>query len=205
MATTTTSSVSNLVQTAYDTYVRASLRSRPVMRQIADVTPVALTNPGSTIKLSVYADLAAATTALDESTDITPVALSNPSQVTITVNEYGNGVEKTEKASLVTFSDIDMMIADAIAYNAADTIDQLVAAALVAGSNVKYGGSATSTATITASAVMSTALLRKAQTQLQENNAQARMADLYTVFMHPRQAFDLRAETGAGGFVDIHK
>ena len=205
MATTQISGVGNLVVNAYDTYVRAALRSLPVMRSVADVRPVALTNPGTTLKFAVYANLAAATTALTETSDVTPVALANPSQVSVTVTEYGNAVEQTEKVNLATFSSIDTMIGDAIAYNAADTLDQLVATALTSGSVVKYGGSRTSTATLTATDVLSTTMLRKAQTTLLESNAQPRVGDLYTLFIHPRQAFDLRAETGSGGFVDIHK
>jgi N4-gp56 family major capsid protein len=205
MATTQISGVGNLVVNAYDTYVRAALRSLPVMRSVADVRPVALTNPGTTLKFAVYANLAAATTALTETSDVTPLALSNPSQVSVTVTEYGNAVEQTEKVNMATFSSIDTMIGDALAYNAADTLDQLVATALTSGSVVKYGGSRTSTATLTATDVLSTTMLRKAQTTLLESNAQPRVGDLYTLFIHPRQAFDLRAETGAGGFVDIHK
>jgi len=205
MATTQISGVGNLVVNAYDTYVRAALRSLPVMRSVADVRPVALTNPGTTLKFAVYANLAAATTALTETSDVTPLALANPSQVTVTVTEYGNAVEQTEKVNMASFSSIDTMIGDAIAYNAADTLDQLVATALTSGSVVKYGGSRTSTATLTATDVLSTTMLRKAQTTLLEANAQPRVGDLYTLFIHPRQAFDLRAETGSGGFVDIHK
>lgn len=205
MATTQISGVGNLVVNAYDTYVRAALRSLPVMRSVADVRPVALTNPGTTLKFAVYSNLAAATTALTETSDVTPLALANPSQVTVTVTEYGNAVEQTEKVNMATFSSIDTMIGDAIAYNAADTLDQLVATALTSGSVVKYGGSRTSTATLTATDVLSTTMLRKAQTTLLESNAQPRVGDLYTLFIHPRQAFDLRAETGSGGFVDIHK
>jgi N4-gp56 family major capsid protein len=205
MATTQISGVGNLVVNAYDTYVRAALRSLPVMRSVADLRPVALTNPGTTLKFAVYANLAAATTALTETSDVTPLALANPSQVTVTVTEYGNAVEQTEKVNMASFSSIDTMIGDAIAYNAADTLDQLVATALTSGTVVKYGGSRTSTATLTATDVLSTTMLRKAQTTLLESNAQPRVGDLYTLFIHPRQAFDLRAETGSGGFVDIHK
>lgn len=205
MATTQISGLGNLVQTGYDTYVRAALRSLPVLRQIADIRPVAMTNPGTTLKFSVYSNLSAAKTPLTEASDVTPLALGNPSQVTATVTEYGNVVEQTEKVNLAAFADIDTMIGDALAYNAADTLDQLVADALVAGTNVYYGGARTSTATLTATDVLSTSMLRKAQTKLMEGNAQGRVGDLYTLFIHPRQAFDLRAETGAGGFVDIHK
>lgn len=205
MATTQISGLGNLVVNAYDTYVRAALRSLPVMRSVADLRPVSMTNPGTTLKFAVYDNLTAATTALTETSDVTPVALGNPTQVTVTVTEYGNAVEQTEKVNLAAFSDIDTMIGDAIAFNAADTLDKLVATALTGGTVVKYGGSRTSTGTLTASDVLSTTMLRKAQTALLEANAQPRVGDLYTLFIHPRQAFDLRAETGSGGFVDIHK
>ena len=205
MATTQISGLGNLVVNAYDTYVRAALRSLPVMRSVADLRPVSMTNPGTTLKFAVYDNLTAATTALTETSDVTPVALGNPTQVTVTVTEYGNAVEQTEKVNLAAFSDIDTMIGDAIAYNAADTLDKLLATALTGGTVVKYGGSRTSTGTLTASDVLSTTMLRKAQTALLEANAQPRIGDLYTLFIHPRQAFDLRAETGSGGFVDIHK
>jgi len=205
MATTQISGLGNLVVNAYDTYVRAALRSLPVMRSVADLRPVSMTNPGTTLKFAVYDNLTAATTALTETSDVTPVALGNPSQVTVTVTEYGNAVEQTEKVNLAAFSDIDTMIGDAIAYNAADTLDKLVATALTGGTVVKYGGTRTSTGTLTASDVLSTTMLRKAQTTLLEASAQPRIGDLYTLFIHPRQAFDLRAETGSGGFVDIHK
>jgi len=205
MATTQISGVGNLVVNAYDTYVRAALRSLPVMRSVADLRPVSLTNPGTTLKFALYANLSAATTALTETSDVTPVALANPSQISVTVTEYGNAVEQTEKVNMASFSSIDTMIGDAIAYNAADTLDQLVASALIGGTVVKYGGSRTTTATLTATDVLSTAMLRKAQTALLEANSQPRVGDLYTIFIHPRQAYDLRAETGSGGFVDIHK
>ncbi len=49
---TTTSSISNLVQAAYDQYVRMALRSIPVMRSLADVKPVQQAMPGSSVVFS---------------------------------------------------------------------------------------------------------------------------------------------------------
>ena len=56
--------ISNLVQTAYDQYVRMALRSIPVMRAIADVKPVQQAMPGSSVVFSIYSDLAQATSTL---------------------------------------------------------------------------------------------------------------------------------------------
>ena len=89
---TSSSTISNLVQTAYDQYVRMALRSIPVMRAIADVKPVQQAMPGSSVVFSIYSDLSAATSTLTETSDVSSVALGNPSQVTVTLNEYGSAV-----------------------------------------------------------------------------------------------------------------
>ena len=96
---TTTSSISNLVQAAYDQYVRMALRSIPVMRSLADVKPVQQAMPGSSVVFSIYSDLAQATSTLTETSDVSSIALGNPSQVTVTLNEYGSAVTTTKIAS----------------------------------------------------------------------------------------------------------
>ena len=63
---TTSSTISNLVQTAYYQYVRMALRSIPVMRSLADVKPVQQAMPGSSVVFSIYSDLAQATSTLTE-------------------------------------------------------------------------------------------------------------------------------------------
>jgi len=135
---TTTSSISNLVQAAYDQYVRMALRSIPVMRSLADVKPVQQAMPGSSVVFSIYSDLAQATSTLTESSDVSSIALGNPSQVTVTLNEYGSAVTTTKKLNLTSFNDVDSALADIIAYNAADSIDNVVGQVLSAGTNVIY-------------------------------------------------------------------
>ncbi len=120
---TGTSAISNLVQTAYDQYVRMALRSIPVMRSLADVKPVQQAMPGSSVVFSIYSDLAQATSTLTETTDVSSIALGNPNQVTVTLNEYGSAVTTTKKLNLTSFNDVDSALADIIAYNAADSID----------------------------------------------------------------------------------
>jgi N4-gp56 family major capsid protein len=197
---TGTSAISNLVQTAYDQYVRMALRSIPVMRAIADVKPVQQAMPGSSVVFSIYSDLAQATSTLTETSDVSSIALGNPNQVTVTLNEYGSAVTTTKKLSLTSFNDVDSALADIIAYNSADSIDSVVAGVLTGGSNVIYAGTATTTNTITSSMVMSVADIREAVVQLRTNKAVPRINDLYAAYLHPRQAADLRAESGTGGF-----
>jgi N4-gp56 family major capsid protein len=203
---TGTSAISNLVQTAYDQYVRMALRSIPVMRSLADVKPVQQAMPGSSVVFSIYSDLAQATSTLTETTDVSSIALGNPNQVTVTLNEYGSAVTTTKKLNLTSFNDVDSALADIIAYNSADSIDAVVAAVLTGGSNVIYAGNtATSTNTITSAATISTADIREAVTQLRTNKALPRIGELYAAYLHPRQSADLRAESGTGGFQELTK
>jgi N4-gp56 family major capsid protein len=202
---TGTSDISNLVKAAYDQYVRMALRSIPVMRALADVKPVQQAMPGSSVVFSIYSDLAAATSTLTETSDVSSIALGNPSQVTVTLNEYGSAVTTTKKLNLTSFNDVDAALADIIAYNAADSIDSVVAAVLTAGTNVIYGGNATTTNTIDSADTISVADIRNAVTELRTNKALPRLGELYAAYLHPRQAADLRAESGTGGFQDIVK
>ena len=202
---TGTSAISNLVQTAYDQYVRMALRSIPVMRALADVKPVQQAMPGSSVVFSIYSDLAQATSTLTESTDVSSIALGNPTQVPVTLQEYGSAVTTTKKLNLTSFNDVDSALADIIAYNAADSIDSVVASVLTSGSNAIYAGTATNTAGITATQLMTVSDIRQAVTELRTNKALPRIGELYAAYLHPRQTADLRAETGTGGFQELSK
>jgi N4-gp56 family major capsid protein len=182
-----------------------ALRSIPVMRALADVKPVQQAMPGSSVVFSIYSDLATATGTLTETSDVSSIALGNPSQVTVTLNEYGSAVTTTKKLNLTSFNDVDSALADIIAYNAADSIDTVVASVLTGGSNALYGGTATGTNDVTSSGTMTTALIRKAVVQLRTNKAVPRIGELYAAYLHPRQSADLRAESGTGGFQELSK
>ena len=207
---TSSSTISNLVQAAYDQYVRMALRSIPVMRSLADVKPVQQAMPGSSVVFSIYSDLAQATSTLTETSDVSSIALGNPSQVTVTLNEYGSAVTTTKKLNLTSFNDVDSALADIIAYNAADSIDNVVGQVLSAGTNAIYangpsGTAPTSSATVLPVDTMSVADIRNAVVSLRTNKALPRMGELYAAYLHPRQSADLRAETGTGGFQELTK
>ena len=207
---TTTSDISRLVQTAYDQYVRMALRSIPVMRSLADVKPVQQAMPGSSVVFSIYSDLAQATSTLTESADVSSIALGNPSQVTVTLAEYGSAVSTTKKLNLTSFNDVDAALADIIAYNAADSIDNVVGQVLCAGTQVVYSNGPSGTTPTSSAAVLpvdtiTTADIRNAVTTLRTNKALPRIGELYAAYLHPRQSADLRAESGTGGFQELTK
>ena len=193
-----------LVQKAYDRLLEFALRSEPLIRSVADKTPAQQSIPGSTVVLQKYVDLTAATGTLTETVDPDAVALSTPDQVTITLNEYGNSVLVTRALELFSLADVDPAISNVIAFNLADSIDKVAMETLRGGTNVIYGGSATSTATVAAASTLDSADIRKAVAKLRSNKAAYRKGSLYWVGIHPEVSHDLRAETGAAGWRDPH-
>jgi N4-gp56 family major capsid protein len=133
---TTQDGITNLVTTAYDKYVEFALRSQPLFRQAATKRPVDVSHAGASVRFQRYVDLAAATTALTENEDPDAVALANTTYVDVTLNEYGNSVLTTDKLVFESLSDVDPAIANIIAYNQVDTLDQLVRTVLIGGTNV---------------------------------------------------------------------
>ena len=202
---TTTSSVS-VDQVAFDRIAYFALRSELLFDQAADVQPTAQSMPGTGVTFTIFNDLAAATSTLNEVTDVTPAAMSD-SQVTVTLNEYGNAVITTAKLRGTAYLDVDAVAANVVGYNAGDSIDQIVRDVLAGGSNVVYagGGSTTPSSRVTVEAedIIEANDVRKVTAQLRKANA-ATFNGLYMGFIHPDVSYDLRKETGAASWRDPH-
>lgn len=207
--TSTASLGTSLVQAAYDRYVEFALRAVPLVRDVADKRPVQQAMPGSSVVFQLYTDLAKATSPLTETTDPDAVALGNTTSVSVTLNEYGNAALATRKLELFSLSDVDPAIANIIAFNMADSLDEVALTELRGGSNVIYSASAsgtvpTGTAYIGATNTIKSADVRKAVAKLRAGKAVPRNGELYWVGIHPEVSHDLRAETGAGGWREAH-
>ena len=191
-----------LVQKAYDRLLEFALRDEPLIRAVADKQPTSQTLPGSTVVLQRYVDLSLQTSALSEEVDRDSVSLGTPTTTTITLAEYGNSTVVTRALQLFSLADVDPAVANIIAVNLADSIDDIAMTTLRGGSNVIYSGStATSTATVAAAATMSGANIRKAVHKLRANKAKARKGSLYWAGMHPDVTFDLMADSSATGWL----
>jgi N4-gp56 family major capsid protein len=202
---TTTSSVS-VDQVAFDRIAYFALRSELLFDQAADVQPTAQSMPGTGVTFTIFNDLSAATSTLNEVTDVTPAAMSD-SQVTVTLNEYGNAVITTAKLRGTAYLDVDAVAANVVGYNAGDSIDQIVRDVLAGGSNVVYAGGGSTTpssrATVEAEDVIEANDVRKVTAQFRKANA-ATFNGLYMGFIHPDVSYDLRKETGAASWRDPH-
>ena len=194
-----------LVQKAYDRLIEFALRAQPLIRSVSDKTPAKQSIPGSSVVLQRYVDLTKQTTTLTEQTDPDAVALATPTYTTITLAEYGNAVLVTRALELFSLADVDPAIANIIAFNMADSIDDVAQTVLRAGDNVLYAGGRTSTATLTSSDTFTSALARKTTAKLRANKAIPRKGSLYWAGIHPEVSHDLRAETGVGSWRQPHE
>jgi N4-gp56 family major capsid protein len=202
MAGETTTSSLSVDQVAFDRLAYFALRSELLFDQAADVQPTQQAMPGTGVTFTIFSDIAAATATLNEVTDVTPTALSD-SQVTVTLNEYGNAVVTTAKLRGTAFLDVDSAAANIIGYNAGDSIDQVVREVLAGGTNVVYGtGGSTapsSRTTVQAEDIIDADDVRRVVAQLRAANVATFNGD-YLGFIHPDVSYDFRSATDAAAW-----
>lgn len=205
---TDTTQLSNAVQAAYDRYFEFALRAAPLFRQAATKRPEQQTAPGSSVTFDLYNDLTAATATLTEDSDVTAVGIPQTSTVSVTLNEYGNAAVATRKLRLLSLTNVDPAIANMIAYNAADSIDQVVQTVLRGGTNVVHKNSGTTTynsgttVLTTGTDLFTSNLARLSVAKLRTQKAVPQKGELYAAFIHPEVSHDLRAETGSAAWRD---
>lgn len=200
------STVGNLVVTAYDKLVEFNLRSEPMFRKFASKRPSDITNPGNTVVFQLYNDLDRVTTNLNETLDVDSVAMKNTGTVQVTVNEWGNVVNRTERAALETLSQIDPAIADMLSFNIADSLDYQVYRILT-GLATGRGGTGTANETVvngvdkTASgtSTLQAADIRRAVAKLRGAKVQPQDGAFYVGMLHPDVSYDLRTEAVGSG------
>jgi N4-gp56 family major capsid protein len=198
MAGETQTSSLSVDQIAFDRLAYFALRSELLFDQAADVQPVAQAMPGSAVTFTIFNDIAAATSTLNEVTDVTPTALSD-SQKTVTLAEYGNAVVTTAKLRGTAFLDVDAAAANVIGYNAGDSMDQVVSAVLAAGDNVAYAGGKSSRVGLAVADVLSANDIRKQVAALRKANVPT-FNGSYIGFIHPDVSYDFRTATDAAAW-----
>ncbi len=202
-STSTSGLGSNLVTMAYDKLIELNLRSTPQFRAIADKKIGSPTHDGSSIRFQFYNDIADTTIAgatLAETVDPDAVAMPATTTLDVAQTELGRVVIPTRKLSLMSLSDVDPWIANAVAFNMATTLDNGISAILDAGTNVirESAGALSTTAaksTITTTDTFKGRDVRFAVTKLRAANVVPR-GGMYVSYIHPEVSHDLRTETG---------
>lgn len=188
--------------TAYEALAYYDLRPELYFDACASIKPTRQTHPGSAVLFNIVTDLAPAITPLSQNVDVDAVALSD-TEVTISLNEYGNAVISSARIRGYSYLSVSEQIANAVGYNAGLSFDCLARNPLVAGSNVIYGGAATSRVTVAATHTMTAAKARQVAAQLSDASVQ-RLGNYYRGFMAGAVEYDFRGETGGAGWRDPH-
>lgn len=208
----------DLVQTAYEKLAYFALRPELYYDAVAEVKATDLTNPGATIKFTIFNDLAAASTALSETVDITPVTLDD-SQITVSLLEYGNAVQTSARLRSVAFMQVNPIIANVLGFNAGISIDSVARNTAQQGTGYAFPTLGVSKDAAWVGAVDATG--SQVRTNLGTGNtitpaqvlrqvAALRGANvptfngLYKSFIHPDVSYDLRQVTGTTGWADPH-
>lgn len=136
---------------------------------------------------------------------VTPTETAfNATAITATPTEYGIYVNLS--SMLLDTSAINFVSGAAVEVgnNLARIVDEVVQTEVMAGTNVKYAGDATSRATLDAADTITGSDLNKAFTELQGKSAP--MVDgYYVAILHPNVVYDLKEDTGATGFLEASK
>lgn len=152
---------------------------------------------GKTVSFIYPADLALATTAIDEVVGPDAVTFTQATQ-TVALAEYANTMKSTALARTTGWVALDQILANLIGYNAGASIDTIaVTAAVLPTSNIQRANGRATTGAITSTDVLTTAELQIAATELEKANVPT-IGGWYNLYAHPYQVFDLRSATGAG-------
>jgi N4-gp56 family major capsid protein len=198
---TSIAQLSNLLIPGYDKAVEFQLREMPTFRSIVDRRPVAVDNPGQVVYFTFYADLGTTTTPLSETVTPDPIQVANPTRTSVTVNEYGTWLPKTLQLEKFAFTNVDWEIAELLARQQADTVDQLVRAVMDSSTNIF---DATTGSGVGGTKNASAQLLRTLRNKMRSNLVPFKDGSNYVLHAHPDITFDLMNESGTNSWVSPH-
>lgn len=195
----------NTVKPAWDLAFRTALNILPTCRQFVDVRPERPTHQGDSITLQLTqnhseATVTAAKTPLNELVD--PDAVQHPatSTVTLTPTEYGFLELTTAKLRNRSMVPLQPEVVRTVADNCYKVIDELLQDQMILGTQVYRGGDRASTVTVTTGDTLTTKMVQLAVTKLRGNGAETRDGEFYAGIVHPNVVFDIRRESGSGGW-----
>jgi len=206
---TTSGSMTDIVQTAYNEYIRLQFKPRPIFDSLAAAQRVNVGRAprrGDVASFTIFEALPAATTALTETSDIDAVGMDE-TQKTISVSEYGRAVITTLPLEALSYIDVDRAKAAVVAQNMKQSLDLIARVAFdaeVGSDYVAYGNSRTAINTIPDNDTLSAAMVRRTFTTLRSANVPfyegPEGGNAYVAVCHPHCLHDLKAETGSGSW-----
>lgn len=198
------------VNRAFDTAVKAPLRDRLIWDQFATVRPTNQTHNGAPVRMFFGEDIAETGSDLPllENIDVDSVSFSARA-IDLEPKEYGRAVTRTRLANARSMINIDPMIVDRVAFDAARAQNSLARTRFVAGlSGVTYVTPAGNVSSVPASmdvadsgdTWLSTTSLQVAIAVLQEENVMGFRGDQYVLLCNSKGVQHLKNERDTGGF-----
>ena len=183
-------------QAVRDFYSREVLfQAQPRLRflQFANVKRDLQAVRGKSIVFVKYGNLTGGG-ALEEQDVLTPEGMTT-SEISVPVKEQANSVQVTEYLLRTSLLDVLGDASKLLANNMAKVLDGQFRDTVLQTTNVVYGGTATSLATMTASSAFTTKTVKDAVETLATHNAPRINGDYYVCIAHPHQLRQLRDDT----------
>jgi N4-gp56 family major capsid protein len=214
---TTTTDLDTLVTTTHHVEPFYALRPQLIWDELAEMDHQPATHNGNTHNWNFYADMAAATTPLNEVTDVTPTTLSD-TQRQVSVSEYGAAILATGLLRAVAYMQVNPIVWEIIGYNGGISVDTIArnrlesAAATLNGgvSNVVYSdaglvasGTEAARNRIATTDRISANIIRYVTAKLRGTHVRPYGAT-YRGVIHPDAAYDLYAAAPNNNWVDPH-
>ena len=184
---TTTSAISPTMKTFYNKNLLENAREESVFEQFAMPTPM---THGKTAEWRRWKTFAPATTPLEEG--VTPPGSTfGMENITASLTQHGDFTPISDVLEMTAFDPIIYGATEEMGAAGAETEDILTRNDLLTGTNVMYGGDATSISNIGAGDNITPALINKAATFLKKMRA-PKINGYYVCVIHPSVALDLR-------------
>lgn len=204
MALTSSSALSSAITFKVQRRVLENLRGTLIWADPAYAETGDFDAGHDTLTFVTVPDMSVANTALTEGTAPTAVALTI-STVTVSAAQYGNLVAITDLAKIKSPIDIVGTASERLSFNARLTIDQVTRDAIALIGTPYYSASRTSRTAVTSTDYLTATDLRKLRGKMYSNKIPRFPDGKYRLFVHPFVAYDLKNDTGTGGFLDVNK
>lgn len=209
MANTTRTQVTRENTEFYDRALLERVNALFLHQKFAQIRDLPKSPGTNVIKFRRYGNLSAATTPLTEGTTPGGSQLSI-TDVSATYAQYGDYVTITDVLDFESKDPILTETAMILGDQAGDTLDQLTRDVLVACTQVRYGGTATSVGTVAAGDLITVALVQKTVRDLKNTNtrkltmmvdpstgyATSPIQQCFVGIVHPNVGYTLKGLTG---------
>lgn len=152
-------------------------------------------NEGATVNFRRFNSFTPTTTPLTEGVTPTGETITYGT-VAATIQGYGKYVIITDQLDMMGYDDNITEAAEALGENAGESLDMVVRNVVAAGTNVFYAGTAVSRVGVTASDILTGAMMRRVRQVMARNNVKpVKGAGAYLAFVHPDCAYDIMGDS----------